>query len=157
MSVARHSAALWFAKEPLKNALFELMEQTSLVISKERREGTEGGWLFCRLPWLPHQHNQMSKGSLLPGQHQAWREDSNHRPLFLLTSNYTREVEAVRVLSNVPAYGWLWGWILQFRQWLCPVRHHTPLMGHQQVWTLRQPQTQGDVVEQAVSAFGFSS
>lgn len=42
--------------------------------------------------------------------------------------------------SNAQACDWLWGWIQQNRQWLCPVGYHTSLTDHWQMWILRQPQ-----------------
>ena len=62
------------------------MEQISLVFSKKRREGAQRGQLLCHFPWLPREHNQMREGSVLPGQHQARKGDSDHRLLFILTS-----------------------------------------------------------------------
>ena len=52
------------------------MEQISSVFSKEKREGTGGGWLLCRFAWLPYQHNQVRKGITPPGQHQVRKGDS---------------------------------------------------------------------------------
>lgn len=73
-----------------------LMEQTSLVISKEEREGTERGWFFGHFPWF---HSNITKGvkaacSLGNTKLRGKIETTLHSSFSLL--NYTRKAEAMR-------------------------------------------------------------